>query len=149
MIYQSIKTRGFVALISVIIISIVLLGLVSASNTAGFFVRFNASNAEFKRQAFALAESCANTALLSLAQNYTYTPSQSIQVSFGSDSCSIDSIADVGAPSPNSRSVRITASAHYMQAFSTLQLDAIITNPAAPSGNLPQAVTITSWREVQ
>ncbi len=129
---------------SVIILSAVLLGLVSTANTAGFFARFNALNAEYKRVAFGLAESCANIALLSLAQNYAYDPANSAYIS--ADSCTIQSITNAGGNSPNSRTVLITTSASYQGAFSTVEVNATVANPA--SGFSGSAITINSWQEV-
>jgi len=144
---------------SVIILSAILLGLVSAANTAGFFARFNALNAEYKRAALGLAESCTNIALLNLAQNYAYTPAlnsayvpgQGLLFSLGQDSCYLTSITDLGAGSPNSRTVLITTSANYQGAFSTVEAEATVANP---SGNYMgqsyggQAIIINSWQEV-
>ena len=143
------KNRGFIALITVIIISVVLLGLVSVSNTAGYFNRFDELDTEYKRIAFALAESCANTALLDLAQNYAYAPAQSIEVPLGSDSCTILFITTT-SNSPYSRTVLITTWAAYQGAFSTVQVGATIANPSSSgtgSASTP-AVTINSWQEV-
>jgi hypothetical protein len=156
MIFQIIKPRGFIALMSVIILSAMLLGLVSTANTAGFFARFNALNAEYKQVAFGLAESCANVALLSLAQNYAYdptlnaayVPSQGLLVSLDADSCYIQSITDVGAGSPNFRTVLITTTAGYQGSFSTVEVEATVVNPSNPGSNPPSAITINFWQEV-
>lgn len=65
---------GFIALISAIVISTVLLGLALTAGASGVFSRFDALNAEYKRVSLALAESCSNAALLKVAQNYNYVP---------------------------------------------------------------------------
>lgn len=151
MIHRTKKSGGFIAIMTVIILSAVLLALVSVSNTAGYFARFNGTNREFNRQAFALAESCANSALLSLARDYSYAPTTPVQITLGSDSCTIDSLVNTGEPSSSSRTVTITASANYHNTFSTVEVVVIITNPSgAPPGQaaLP-AVTITSWQELR
>ena len=150
MIYQS--KNGFIALITVIIISAILLGLASAANTAGYFNRFTALDAEYKRTAFARAESCSNVELLSLAQNYAYAPAPNTPVALvGSTKCTINSITDVGPALSSSRTVLITTSATYGEAFSTVEVEATIANPsvAAPGNSATPAVTILSWQEVQ
>ena len=142
--------KGFIALITVIIISVVLLGLVSASNTAGYFSRFNRQEAEYKRMAFALAESCGNMVLLHLAQNYSYTIPQHTQVVLGPDTCIVESLQDVST-TPSSRTVLITTSAHYVDAFSAVEIEAAIANPAVADlsrGSTP-AITIISWKETK
>jgi hypothetical protein len=64
---QEFQQRGFVALISVIVISAVLLSFMASVGLASFYARFDALGIENKREATALAESCANTALLALS----------------------------------------------------------------------------------
>lgn len=142
----TIKNRGFIALITVIIISVVLLGLVSASNTAGYFNRFNGLGREYKRTAFGLAESCINKALLTLAQNYTYAPQGSVTAQLGSNSCTVTSITDT-ATTATSRTVVIVANASYQSAFSTVEVKATIANPSVASS--APAVTINSWQETK
>lgn len=56
--------RGFVALMSVIIISAILLVLVFTLGTSAFFNRFDALDVESKRVSQGLAEACVNAALL-------------------------------------------------------------------------------------
>lgn len=142
----TIKTRGFIALITVIIISVVLLGLVSASNTAGYFNRFNGLSREYKRTAFGLAESCINKALLTLAQNYSYAPQGSVAVQLGSNSCTIASITDTTSTA-TSRTVHIVANAQYKSAFSTVEAEVNIANPLVASS--APAITINSWVETK
>ena len=66
MIYQN-PQRGFIALISTVIISAILIALMASVGMASFYARSDALGAENKREAQALAESCVNIALLALA----------------------------------------------------------------------------------
>ena len=87
--------RGFVALLSVIIVSIVLLGLALSGSTIAFFTRFNELDSESYAQAQALARSCTDQALLQLAQNASYTASHQL-VLLGADHCYVESITQLG-----------------------------------------------------
>jgi len=78
---------GYIALVSSIIISILLLAVTFAVSSNNFSSRFNVLNAEFKERSLALAEACVDTALLKLAQNPSYSGNESISV--GNDQCSI------------------------------------------------------------
>ena len=82
--------NGYIALMSSIIIALVLLGLTFSVSTSGYFSRFDVLNSEFKRVGLGLAESCVNSALLKMAQNYAYAPAPSGDViAVGNQSCTI------------------------------------------------------------
>lgn len=81
------KNSGYIALISSIIISILLLGITLAISSTGYFSRFDILKTEFKKRSSALAEACVDTALLKLAQNQSYNGNENIGV--GNDQCSI------------------------------------------------------------
>ncbi len=78
---------GYIALISSIIISILVLGIALAISSAGYFSRFDILKNEFKERSSALAEACVDTALLKLAQNQSYNGNENIGI--GNDQCSI------------------------------------------------------------
>lgn len=61
--------NGFVALVSVIIIFAVLIILVGITSTTSFYTRFNVLDYENKKVSVALAEACANTAMVNLARD--------------------------------------------------------------------------------
>ena len=65
--------RGFIALISAIIISAILLLVIAAMGTTSFFSRFNALDAELKERSSAAADACADRALAQLAFDPGYT----------------------------------------------------------------------------
>lgn len=69
--------RGFVALMSVIIISVILLLYVFGLGALSFFARFDSLDSENKRISLGLAESCVSAALLKIAQDSTYAPAAS------------------------------------------------------------------------
>src|SRR5437773_1934984 len=85
--------NGFVALISVIIISFVLIGLTATLALHAYSARFDVLESEFRRVSLALAESCMNAALLKLSQDYNYAPAASGDtVAIGSNTCIISSV---------------------------------------------------------
>lgn len=85
---KSIKPHcGFIALMSVIIISATLLAIIVSANVIGFYGRVNVLDFEFKEQSAALAEACVNYAILKLAQDDSYAGDEIRPV--GSDECKI------------------------------------------------------------
>ena len=66
--------RGFVALMSVILICAVLLMAVFTLYVSSFFARFDALDGEHKRESLELAEACVNAAALRVAQDSNYAP---------------------------------------------------------------------------
>lgn len=85
---------GFIALISAIIISVVLLAIAATLSLSGFYTRFNILDSEYKKRSLGLAEACAETALLDLANNINYTLQASDgSVPVGTDTCAIVSIS--------------------------------------------------------
>ena len=86
------KQSGYIALVSTVIISLILLGLTFTVSSAGYFTRFNSLDAEYKRVSLGLAESCVNVALLKIAKQYTaYNPAGEV-VTVGTELCTIDSV---------------------------------------------------------
>lgn len=59
--------RGYIALVSVLIISLVLLTLAVSVSLTGFYARSNILNSEIKEQSMALAESCVSKAVADVA----------------------------------------------------------------------------------
>ena len=64
--------RGFIALISALIISAILLIALVASNLTGFYSRFNILDSELKERSNATADACADIALLQFALDPMY-----------------------------------------------------------------------------
>ncbi len=122
---------------SVIIVSIILLGLALSGSTLAFFSRFNGLDQESYRQAQALARSCANEALLQLAQNYSYAAGHQL-LTLGTERCYIESITTLNSTATQ-KEVEIQTSANYHSAFATLTMIAVIQDP---STGTPQQATI-------
>jgi len=111
------EQKGFVALISAILIAVALLTLVTAAGFSGFFVRFSILGSEVKEESIFLAESCVQTAILKLAQNKNYAGGETISV--GDRSCDIVSITQLGSPWPQT----VTAQASSSDAYTNLQVE--------------------------
>lgn len=92
------KNTGFVALISVIIISVILLMITTSLGFDTFYSRFNIFDYESKERSSAIAEACADIVLLKIKKDSTYTGGGSIVVVSGSDTCTIDT---TGLTTPN------------------------------------------------
>ncbi|MFZ2621123.1 MAG: hypothetical protein WAX85_01335 [Minisyncoccia bacterium] len=86
------KNKGFIALISVVFISTILLLVAVTLSLSGFYGRYNILDSELKDRSFALAEACADTALLKLANDSSYNPIDEI-ININIDSCLIKSVA--------------------------------------------------------
>lgn len=90
--------EGFIALISVIIISLLLVTISVTVATTGFLSRFNVLDTENKDRSANLAEACLDSAILRLAKNPTDTTTGSVSV--GSESCNVVSVS-LNSPSTN------------------------------------------------
>ena len=121
------KNRGYIALISTIVISLILLALTANMSTAGFYVRFNSLDSEYKRVSLGYAESCIHAALLKLAKNNTYAPpSGGETVSVGSEACTIiEVLTDLSDPTKKT----IKTKASFRGAFSNMEIVTIIQDP--------------------
>lgn len=81
---------GYIALVSALIITAVIVLIVAAVGQLAFFGRAAISDVHFKEKSRALAGACANTALLKLADNANYVGNETIAVA--SDTCRIFAI---------------------------------------------------------
>jgi|SRR3989344_3913014 len=87
------KKSGFVALITAIIISVILLTVTVAMNQVGYLTRGEILDSEYKDRSTALAEACGDTALFKLAQDPTYQPPPGgDDIAVDSATCSIGSV---------------------------------------------------------
>lgn len=87
--------KGFIALTSAIIVSVVLLLIATTLSFTGFSSRFNILDSEFKERSSALADACLDVALLGFAQNPSYLGN--VNVSVGGNSCSISTVTTSGS----------------------------------------------------
>lgn len=82
---------GYVALISVLIVSIILLTITLGVSTQGFYLRSSVALFQYKMAGLAMAESC--LAYIQAAQGLTYYPTLPISIALEQGSvCTIDSI---------------------------------------------------------
>jgi hypothetical protein len=91
-------TRGFAALISVLIISAILITLTLTASTASFFARADLMDADDAAAAASSARGCIEVALLKLVQSSSYRPAatgDSITID-SEQSCTIESITAPG-----------------------------------------------------
>lgn len=122
-------TSGFIALMSAILISAVLLLVVTTGSLTGFYQRFNILDTEFKGRSAAAADACADQAFLLVANNPAYVGLTLLDIN-ALDSCR----ALVGDDSPD-KSIRIQATSS--SAVTNLQ---IIYNP--------NTLSVVSWQEI-
>lgn len=86
---------GYIALMSAIIIAGVLMVVVFSMSFKGFMTRFNLLDSEYKKRSLNLAEACANTAVLKVIENSSYTGGEAITVN--GENCSIVSVVVSGS----------------------------------------------------
>lgn len=124
------KDAGFIALISAVIISVILLLIVTNLSLTGFYSRSNILDSELKERSSALAEACADTVILKLTNDPDYNPvNESVNV--GADNCIIQSIVSgIGQKT-------IHIQANYKDYFTNLK---IVINSADMS--------VVSWEEI-
>ena len=82
--------KGYIVLVSVIVLSAVLLLLAHALSTSGYFQRRGISEFEFKEESYFAALSCTDRALAKLFQDFEYGGDETIII--GSQTCHIDPI---------------------------------------------------------
>lgn len=130
--------KGFVALITAIVLSVILMTVTVSLNQVGFLARSEVLDSEYKDRSSALAEACVDTALLKLANDPAYTVTTPTSVTVGSDTCSIDSVGTVGTQiAINTSAVFPLPSITSQGAFTRLQ---IVVNSSD--------LTVVSWNEV-
>jgi|SRR6185295_1588016 len=82
---------GYIALMSAIVISALLLAITVSLGLGGFFSQTNILDAESKEQSFALAQGCVSVAILDIAKN-TIPVSFPATVNIDQNMCTIISI---------------------------------------------------------
>ena len=135
------RNRGFVALMSAVVVTAILMGLMASVGMASFYARFDAGGVENKRESTAYAESCINVALLALATSSDPTHysvfNQSVVIGVDSRSnkmtCVIKDIIQVGS------NVVIDAYASSDDSYSSV----------SASASLMPKVQLISWNQSQ
>lgn len=112
--------RGFVALTSVLILSIVMLGFVIAGSTRAFYVRANGLERFDKTKSELLADACASILVLKLVRNEAYGGEETYE--FGESTCNIGPVYKDGV-------LRISeVSGIYSQSVTALEITFNITD---------------------
>ncbi len=133
------RERGFIALISTVIIAAILLAMMASTEFASFYARSDAFNSENTYAARALAASCINVALLALATSTapaSYNPiDQSVAVDTdirgNLETCTIKSVIHTES------GVTINTFASVDNSFGNVSMTV----------TLPPRIQILSWRE--
>lgn len=90
------QPKGFIALMSALVISAVLLLIITGGSLSGFYTRMDALNGEYKERSYALAQACVSETLLALANDPAYAGGATTTVS-GSGQCYTGPIAKSGS----------------------------------------------------
>ena len=137
---RKIRDRGFIALMSAIIIATILLLVATTGGLTGIFARGDALDAELKARSVGAADACVDLALLALANGDDPTVAPYALNSL--DKCRVVSVT----PASGETSIRI-------HAVSGNGADIIEPFPSAAVTNLEVVVdstdlSVISWREV-
>jgi hypothetical protein len=122
------KSGGFIALITSVIISVILLLLVVNLSFTSFISRGNILDGELKEKSYALAEACVDVALLELAKNPDYVGGQTETID--TETCTIDT---TGASDPRIFTIHASPDGYTTD----LQIDVDV-----------DTVTINKWQEI-
>lgn len=135
--FETNREGGYIALISVIIMSAFMIALTVAVSQAGYLSRFSILHGEFKDVSTAYAEGCVRSAAAYMANQPGYIPPSGGElVTVGSGGCRICSAVISGAQ----RTVQVRAS--YQGAVTNLT---VILTQVPPSN--PTTTAVTSWVE--
>lgn len=121
--------RGFIALMSAVIISAILLLVVASGSFSGFNSRFNLFETEMKERSSALADACADQTLLELANDSSYVGNATTTI--GSDACYTGPITTSGGQKS------FKTRAYKSNAYTTLE---VVVNASS--------LSVVSWQEV-
>jgi hypothetical protein len=122
--------RGFIALMSAVILSAVLLVVVLAASYSGFVARFAVLDAEYKERSSALVDACADIILLRLGNDSSYVGPETVTVS--GSTCQILGVIQQGT---NPEVFKLQA--EFQNAY-TNALVGVDTN----------TISISSWQEI-
>ena len=88
------KNNGFIALISVIVVSAILLLIAVTLSFSQFYDRYNILESEYKERSASLAEACVDSALLELANNINYLGDATTTI--GANKCYVGNVTTSG-----------------------------------------------------
>lgn len=133
---------GFIALMSVIIISAILIVLVVIISTSSFFTRFNVLDYENKKVSNFLAEACVENALVNLAKDPSYHPTDTIN----GDKVTVD----LASANKTCRICQISGSGTFVDPYA-IKTRAVYSNAytyfAVKAESAPGNLKIDSWDE--
>lgn len=131
--------KGFIALISSIMLSLILFGITLRVSGGNFSARTNALGAEFKQISNALGRSCGQIALLRLREEYWYVPEENgDEVTVGKDTCTIFEVEhSTENATTHIKEVIILTTSAYRGAHTILKTEVQMTNPAFVSASSP------------
>ncbi|MDB5189481.1 MAG: putative hemagglutinin/hemolysin-related protein [Parcubacteria group bacterium] len=159
----STQPRGFIALISSIVISTILLSLAASLGQGTFFSRFDALNGEYKTISRGFAEACTNVALLRIADQYSYavqddsdydTERSGVVVPLGAtygtgSDCLIAAPTTTPAEVNQTRTYTISTQGMFKGAYTNLVTRMRVANPnATPTLPGSDPVTLLSTEEI-
>ncbi len=126
-----INNKGFIAVTSAILISVVLMAIIFSVSYSGFLNRFNILDTYSKERSRGMAEACVAEARNKLASDSSYTGNETITI--GTDTCQIMAI-ESNLPSTDKT---IKSKATVRMAVTNLKVI------VSASG-----LTVTSWEEL-
>lgn len=113
------NNQGFIALISAIIISAILLLVATVASLNGFYGRSNILDAEYKERSSAIADQCADYALLQFGYDSSYVPaSQSVN----GYSCTFKNLATNPSWCSGSSKKTFETQGYFQNAYTNLQV---------------------------
>ena len=119
--------RGFIALMSALIISSVMLLIATGGSLAGFYTRVTSVTVENKERSFFLADTCVQQTLLSLAGSPSYSGNATTTVSGSMDgACYTGSVTKTGTAPNDSYQFRVRS--YYMDAYSSIAVTAKVSD---------------------
>ncbi len=122
--------RGYIAIISTLLMFFVLTALTVTVSFVSFTYRMNILEAEEKAQSSAMASACVHEALTRIATNRDYTGGDTLTLN--NNTCAITSVV----PAPSGLNRVITATSSVQTAVTTLRVEVVLKN-----------FSIISWEE--
>lgn len=107
--------KGFIALISSIVMSAILLLITTTLSLSSFFTRFTILESEYKEKSSALAEACVDSALVKIALDNAYSPSNET-VQFGNNICLINGVTTISGQKT------IATQGNYQESYTNLSV---------------------------
>ena len=134
-----IRHRGFIALMSAIIIATILLLVATTGGLTGIFARGNALDAELKARSVVAADACVDLALLALANDPGFLGNDPPHWLNSLDVCRIGAVATVTVSSDTTYQFTVNASSGVTAAPATTNLEVVVNTTD---------LSVVSWLEV-